>query len=67
MRVVGSKNRTDVERDPARALQRGRVLDAILSGAAPAHARGIFRGTQEYFDRLDDERQARAARILNAP
>ena len=66
MRVVGTQNRTEIELDPARALQRGRVLDAMLRGAAEPAARGVTRGTHEHFNRLDAERQARAARKLNA-
>ena len=66
MRIVGEQNRTEIELDPVKAYRRGRALDAILRGAAPPVARGVARGTHEYFNRLDAERQTQAARALNA-
>lgn len=66
MRIIGRQNRSEIELDPAKAMQRGRSLDAMLRGAAIPVARGVTRGTHEFFDRLDAERQTRAARKLNA-
>jgi len=65
MRIVGNQNRSDIELDPVKALRRGRVLDAMLSAAYPPVARGVTRGTHEYFNRVDAERQIRVARQIN--
>ena len=66
MRIVADQNRTEIELDPVKAYRRGRALDAMLRGAAPPIARGVMRGTHEYFNRLDAERQTQIARALNA-
>jgi hypothetical protein len=66
MRIVGTKNRSEFELDPALALKRGRVLDELLRAAAAPVKRGVTRGTHAYFNRLDAQRQARVARKLNA-
>ena len=66
MRIVGTRNRSEIELDPASALRRGRLIDAMLRGAADPIARGVTRGTHAFFNRLDAERQTRAARKLNA-
>jgi hypothetical protein len=65
MHIVGTQNRSEIELDPAKALRRARALDAMLQGAAPPIARGVTRGTHQYFNRLDAERQTRIARMLN--
>ena len=65
MRIVGKQNRSEIELDPARAIRRGRLLDATLRGAAEPVARGVLRGSHDYFNRLDAERQTRIARKLN--
>ncbi len=65
MRIVGNQDRTEIELDPVKALKRGRVLDSMLAAAYPHVARGVTRGTQEYFNRLDAERQVRVARQIN--
>jgi hypothetical protein len=66
MRVVGDQNRSEIELDPVKAYWRGRVLDKLLRGTAPPIPRGVLRGTHEYFNRLDAEREAQIARALNA-
>lgn len=66
MRIVGSRNRNEIELDPVRAYRRGRKLDRLLRGAQPPVARAVMRGTHAYFNRLDDERQVMIARKLNA-
>jgi len=66
MRIVGNQERSEVELDPVQAYRRGRALDAMLHGAAPPVVRGVLRGTHEYFNRLDAERQTQTARALNA-
>ncbi len=66
MRIVGQQDRSEIELDPVKAYRRGRALDAMLRGAAPPVARAVLRGTHEYFNRLDAERQTQAARVLNA-
>lgn len=64
MRIVGTQDRDEIELDPAKALRRGRVLDRMLRAAAPPVPRGVMRGSHEYFNRLDDERQVLIARKL---
>ena len=65
MRRVGSKDRTEIEVDPARAHRRGLALDAMLRAAAPKGGRGVVRGTHAHFNRVDAARQALVARTLN--
>jgi len=65
MRVVGRKDRTEIELDPVKAYLRARVLDGLLRTALPPFPRGVWRGTHAYFNRLDAQRQADIARRLN--
>lgn len=64
MRIVGDKNRSEIELDPVKAYRRGRVLDAMLRSAALPIVRGVLRGSHEDFNRLDADRQTQAARAL---
>jgi len=66
MRIVGTKDRSEIELDPVKAYRRGLILDAMLSTAAPQRVRGITRGTHTYFNHLDAERQTHAARTLTS-
>lgn len=66
MRIVGKRDRGDIELDPSAAYRRGRVLDRMLRAAAAPHPRGVTRGSHEYFERLDLQRQLMTARKLNA-
>jgi len=66
MRVVGTRDRSEIELDPSRAHKRGLALDTMLKRAAPKRTRGVTRGTHAHFNRLDEGRQALAARPLNA-
>ena len=66
MRVVGQSNRSEIELDPLQAYRRGRTLDAMFRKSAPPIRRGVARGSHEFFNRLDAERQKQAARALNA-
>ncbi len=65
MRIVGNKNRSEIELDPVKAYRRGLQLDAMLPSVLPPHPRGVFRGTHAYFNRIDDARMLEAARKLN--
>jgi hypothetical protein len=65
MRIVGRQNRSEIELDPVEALRRGSILDAMLRAAIPPVARGVTRGSLEYFNRVDAERQIETARKLN--
>ena len=65
MRLVGIKDRTEIELDPAKAHRRGLALDAMLSAAAPKGRRGVARGTHAHFNRVDAARQTLVARALN--
>ena len=65
MRLVGIKDRTEVELDPAKAHKRGLALDAMLRAAAPKSVRGVTRGTHAHFNRVDTARQTLVARALN--
>jgi len=66
MRIVGDQDRSEIELDPVKALRRGQMLDAMLRSAMPPVARGVTRGSHDYFNRIDAERQLQAARALNA-
>ena len=66
MRIVGSQNRSEIELDPVKAFHRGLVLDRMMRGTLPPVARGVTRGTHDYFNRIDAARQVQAARALNA-
>jgi len=50
----------------AAVITRGNALDAMLRTALPPPARGVTRGGHDYFNRIDVERQQKAARALNA-
>ena len=65
MRIVGTRDRNEIELNPIEAYRRARKLDRLLAGARPPVARGVSRGTHAYFNRLDDERQVMIARKLN--
>ena len=65
MRLVGIKDRTEIEPDPAKAHRRGLALDAMLQAAAPKGGRGVTRGTHAHVNRVDAARQALVARALN--
>ena len=66
MRVIGLyADRSEIELDPAEAYRRGRRLDAMLRRALPKPKRGVYRGTFEFFARLDAARMLEAARKIN--
>jgi hypothetical protein len=65
MRVIGNKNRDEIELDPRLALERGRVLDSMLRGAMPPIPRGVMRATHAEFNRMDDARMLELARRIN--
>jgi len=66
MRIVGPRrNDGEIERDPARALRRGRKLDDMLRAALPPIARGVRRGTAAAFQKEDEARALLAARRVN--
>jgi hypothetical protein len=64
MRIVGKQDRTEIELDPIKAIRRGVLLDAMMSGTHPPTQRGVSRGT--HFNRIDAARRVEAARALNA-
>jgi hypothetical protein len=65
-RIVGAQDRSEIETDAVKAYRRGRVLDRMLHAADPPRPRGVTRGSHEYFNRVDAERQVQIARRLNA-
>ena len=65
MRIVGKKNRTEIELDPVKAFRRGRDMDKLFQRTDIQRGRGVFRGSHAYFNRLDADRQMRIARLLN--
>ena len=67
MRIVGKLDRTELEPDAAKAMRRGRALDAVLKAVAPPVPRGVSRGTHAYFNRIDDQRWLLVARKINRP
>ena len=64
MRVVGKLNRSEFELDPAEALRRGAEIDRKMKLMLPPHPRGVWRGTHEFFNRMDDERATAMAKIV---
>ena len=64
-RIVGTHNRPEFGLDPAQALRRGRVLDAMLSSARLPRPHGVTRATHREMNRLDDQHQRLVARRLN--
>ena len=66
MRIIGDhKDWTGIELDPVKAYRRGRALDAMLRSGVPAHERGVYRGSFEFFARLDHARALAVARRIN--
>ena len=43
MRIVGTKNRCEIELDPVKAYRRARSLDAMLRSATPLNLLARFR------------------------
>ena len=66
MRIVGKLNRTEFELDPVEALRRGAEIDRKMKLMLPPHPRGVWRGTHEFFNRMDDERALLMARRVAA-
>lgn len=66
-RTVGQQQRTEFILDPAQALRRCRVLDAMLAQAMPAIPKGVMRAPHRILNQLDDARQLAIARRLNPP
>jgi len=68
MRVVGPhRDRSEIELNPVEAYRRGRRMDAMLRAALPTPQRGVYRGSFEAFDRMDEARMIAAAQKLNQP
>jgi hypothetical protein len=65
-RTVGPRDRSELILDPAEALRRGRVLDAMIESTRLRPARGVTRATHETMNRIDDALQLQAARRLNS-
>ena len=66
MRIVGNQNRSELERDPVRAVQRALAWRPADNVGTLPHPRGVFRGTQAYFNAMDAQRALAQARLLNA-
>ncbi len=66
-RTVGRQDRSELIPDPAEALRRGRVLDAMLASARLPWPRGVVRATHRAMNQADDARQLATARRLNQP
>ena len=66
MRIVGNKQWSPIPATPAEAIERGRRLDALTQGVVPDfQPRGVFRGTQSFFDRMDQEKTMKTQAWLN--
>jgi hypothetical protein len=65
MRIVGDKNRDEFVLDPIEAMRRGATLDQQMKILLPPHSRGVWRGTHQFFNRMDDERAAAMAERVN--
>lgn len=66
MRIVGKLNRNEFELDPVEALRRGAEIDRKMKLMLPPHPRGVWRGTHDFFNRMDDERGLAMARKVAA-
>ena len=66
MKIVGNQTRSEIELDPQKAWQRGKVLDAMLRGATTPHPRGVWRLTHTQMNQMDFERQLVQAAKINA-
>ena len=64
-RIVGNRNRSEFTQDPTQALERGKILDRMLSSTSIPRPRGVVRATHRALNQLDDQRQLEAARRLN--
>jgi hypothetical protein len=63
VKTIGpNTDHSEIELDPVKAYHRGRVLDAMLRSALPPPKRGVYRGTFEAFERMDQDRMVEAAR-----
>ena len=68
MKMVGTKNRSEIEPDPQKAWQRCKRLDVMLRPAQQPRPRGVWRLTHSQMNQLDLERQlAQAARVNLLP
>jgi hypothetical protein len=67
IRTVGQLDRSEWILDPAEALRRGRVLDAMLAATRLPRPCGVTRATHHRMNQADDARQLQAARRLNPP
>ena len=68
MRIVGNLNRSEFEPDPVEALRCGAEIDRKMKLMLPQHPRGVWLGTHEFFNRMDDERSlAMARRVASSP
>ncbi len=67
MRIVGSQNRSELELDPVRAVQRALAWRPTDNVGTLPHPRGVFRGTHRFFNAMDARRAVEQARLLNAP
>jgi hypothetical protein len=64
MRIVGDKNRNEIELDPVKAWERGNELDALLRSTLAPYPRGVWRLTHAQMNQMDLERQvAQFARV----
>lgn len=66
MRIVGNQNGNEIELDPAAAYVRGRRWEAMLRAAQLPGPRGVTRGSQDYFQRIDEARMLKTARRIHA-
>lgn len=66
MRIVGNKDWTPTPASPLEALQRGAELDALAAALVPDFQRkGTFRGTPDFFARMDEEKNRQLRAWLN--
>ncbi|MDD5389680.1 MAG: hypothetical protein PHD37_10060 [Gallionellaceae bacterium] len=58
-RLVGNRHWREFAASPLEALRRGARLDAMtrLPGVPDFQPRGLFRGTQAFFDAMDAEKE----------
>lgn len=67
MRIVGKLQRTELELDPVRAVERALQWRPNQNPGTLPHPKGVFRGTHAYFNAMDYERALAQARLVNTP
>ena len=64
MKLIGTRDRDEIELNPQEAWRRARRLDAVFAKMMPPYPRGVTRATHAEFQRMDEARMVDAARRI---